>query len=53
VAYALTSVTLTPVANDIGASITVDGTAVVSGNASGSINLDEGVKSLHVLVKAE
>jgi len=53
VAYAVTSLTLTPVANDSGASFTVDGIAVVSGNASGSINLAEGVNGLTVTVTAE
>jgi hypothetical protein len=53
VAYAVTSLTLTPVANDSAASITVNGTPVASGSASGSINLAEGVNSLTVTVTAE
>ena len=53
VAYAVTSITLTPVSTVNAASITVNGTVVASGSASGSINLAEGVNSLTVIVTAE
>jgi len=53
VAYAVTSLTLTPVTTVNAASITVNTIGVASGNASGSINLAEGVNSLTVTVTAE
>ena len=47
------SITLTPTTNDDGASVTVDGTAVTSGTASGANNLIVGANSIAVVVTAQ
>ena len=48
------SVTVTPTTADTGASVTVDGTAVTSGTASGAIALTAGVaKAIAIVVTAE
>jgi hypothetical protein len=47
------SITVTPTINDANATVTVDGTAVVSGSASGSISLNVGDNAIDVVVTAE
>jgi hypothetical protein len=47
------SITVTPTTNDANATVTVDGTAVVSGSASGSISLNVGDNAIDVVVTAE
>jgi len=53
VGFATASVTLTPVTADPGATVTVDGAAVVSGESSAPIALAEGLNSFQVVVTAE
>jgi gliding motility-associated-like protein len=53
VAYTVTSVTLTAVTQDPTASITVNGTAVASGTASGAIALAVGPNTITTLVTAQ
>ena len=48
-----TSITATPTAAQAGASITVNGSAVVSGNASGSIALSVGTNTVTTVVTAQ
>ncbi len=48
----VTSLTVTPTASDASATITVNGTTVASGNASGSINLVVGSNQVRVIVTA-
>ena len=48
----ITSVTVTPTASDTGATIRVNGTTVVSGSASGAINLNVGANTINVIVTA-
>lgn len=52
VSNAVSSVTLTPAAEDAGASITVNGIAVISGNASNPINLTVGQNTITTIVTA-
>ena len=53
VSYAIASTTVTPTTNDANATVTVNGTAVASGNPSGSIALAEGDNTINVVVIAE
>lgn len=53
VSYALASTTVIPTTNDANATVTVNGVAVVSGSASGSIPLAEGDNVITVVVTAE
>ncbi len=53
VQYNIASLTVTPTAAGVNASITVNGTAVSSGSASGSITLNTGANTITVLVTAE
>ena len=53
VAGSVSSITVTPTANQSGASITVNGTSVSSGNASGAISLTVGSNTIHVNVTAQ
>ena len=53
VARSVTSVTVTPTANDSNATITVAGTAVNSGDASGAQALDFGDNIIEIIVTAE
>jgi uncharacterized delta-60 repeat protein len=53
VSYDTTSITLTPTAAQGGASIAVNGTAVISGSASAGIPVNVGTTTLTVLVTAE
>lgn len=50
---ALTAVTFIPTASDDGATITVDGTEVDSGTASGPVSLDVGPNEIDIVVTAE
>ena len=47
------SITVTPTTNDANATVTVNGTAVASGSASGAISLDVGDNAIEVVVTAE
>jgi len=53
VANNITSITVTPTAADTNATITVNGTPVASGSASGAINLDVGENTITIVVTAE
>jgi len=53
VANAVTSITVTPTVNQANASVTVNGTSVVSANTSGSINLSVGSNTVTVLNTAQ
>ena len=53
VTNAISSVTFTPIAVDGNATITVNGNAVVSGNASQTINLAEGSNTVTIQVTAD
>jgi uncharacterized repeat protein (TIGR02543 family) len=53
VAYAVSALTVTPTLSDTNASVKVNGNAVISGNASGSIALGVGSNSINVLVTAQ
>jgi hypothetical protein len=53
VSNGVNSITVTPTVNQINASVTVNGNAVVSGNASGSINLNVGTNTINTLVMAQ
>ncbi|WP_423910524.1 BspA family leucine-rich repeat surface protein [Candidatus Spongiihabitans sp.] len=53
VANAVTSITITPTLNAVNASVTVNGAAVVSGEASGAISLAVGETEIQVVVTAE
>ena len=50
VANTVTGVTVTPTAATAGATITVDGTVVASGTASGAITLDVGANTITIVV---
>lgn len=52
VANGITNITVTPTANDAGATITVNGTAVNSGAASGNVALSVGANVISVAVTA-
>ena len=53
VTNSVTSITATPTVSDTNATITVNGTAVASGNASGAINLNVGANTINVVVTAQ
>ena len=53
VGNATTSVTVTPTVSDATATVTVNGTAVTSGNASGSISLNVGANTITTVVTAQ
>ncbi|AKL96033.1 cell wall/surface repeat protein [Clostridium aceticum] len=53
VANAVTSITVTPTVVDATAMVTVNGAAVVSGAASGAINLDVGANTITVVITAQ
>jgi gliding motility-associated-like protein len=53
VPIAIASITVSPTVDDVNASVTVNGTAVTSGSASGSIVLNSGSNTVTVAVKAE
>ncbi len=53
VPYSVSSIIVTPTAAGVGASIKVNNNAVVSGTASGAVNLDEGVNNITVTVTAQ
>ncbi|SNS04488.1 MBG domain-containing protein, partial [Flavobacterium sp. ov086] len=53
VANAITSLTVTPTSTDANATITVNGTVVTSGNASGVINLAVGINTITTIVTAQ
>jgi gliding motility-associated-like protein len=53
VANTTTSVTVTPTANDPTSTITVNGTAVNSGSASGAIALNVGTNTISIVVTAQ
>ncbi len=53
VASSVTLVTVTPTANQGNATITVNGTAVTSGNASGPISLSIGANTINIVVTAQ
>ncbi len=52
VANDVTSTTVTPTTNNVGASVTVDGTAVASGEASQAITLTVGANDIDIVVTA-
>jgi hypothetical protein len=53
VSNATTSITVTPTRSEANATITVNGTAVTSGNASGAINLTVGANTITTVVTAQ
>ncbi len=53
VAYSVTDISVTPTAADSHAGITVNGTAVASGSASGAIALAQGENTISVIVTAQ
>lgn len=53
VANSVYSTTVTGIANDSNATMTVNGTPVRSGSASGAINLDVGINTITLVVTAE
>jgi len=53
VTNATTSITVTPTTTDPTATVSVNGTAVISGNASGPIPLNVGPNTINVLVTAQ
>ncbi len=53
VGNAVTSLTVTPTVTDANATITVNGTSVTSGSASGAINLTVGDNTLTIIVTAQ
>ncbi|WP_058302785.1 cadherin-like beta sandwich domain-containing protein [Gorillibacterium timonense] len=53
VGNAVTSLTVTPTVNEAHATVTVNGTPVASGSASGAITLSEGANTVTVVVTAE
>jgi len=53
VAYSVSSVTVTPTVNQPSATVTVNGTAVTSGTASGAISLKVGANPISVVVTAQ
>ena len=52
VANTVASIILTPTAQDPGARVTINGTAVTSGTASAPINLNEGANTITIVVTA-
>jgi len=53
VGNAISSITITPVVTDATATVTVNGTTVVSGNASSAITLSTGVNTITIIGKAQ
>ncbi|MDR3387286.1 MAG: cadherin-like beta sandwich domain-containing protein, partial [Rudaea sp.] len=53
VSNATTSITVTPTLADVSATVTVNGTAVANGTASGAINLAVGMNNVTVVVTAQ
>jgi hypothetical protein len=53
VGFLIADTTVTPTTDDANATVTVNGAAVISGTASGSISLDEGPNTITVIVTAE
>ena len=53
IAAATTSITVTPTVNEPNATITVNGVAVASGNASGAIAMNTGANTVTVVVTAQ
>lgn len=53
VANGVSSITVTPTANDVNATVTVDGDPVTSGSASGAIGLNIGTNAIPVVVTAQ
>ncbi len=53
VPYTTSSVTLTPITNFAGATVTVNGSAVTSGAASGTISLNAGANTITTVVTAQ
>ena len=53
VAHGASSVTLTPTANDAGATVRVNGAAVANGSASAAIALEAGENVIEAVVTAE
>ncbi|MBI9106151.1 MAG: cadherin-like beta sandwich domain-containing protein [Spirochaetales bacterium] len=49
----VTEITLTPTATNSSATITVNGTAVISGEASGALSLSGGINTINIVVTAE
>jgi hypothetical protein len=53
VSEAVSSITVTPTVSQANATVTVNGTAVASGSASGSINLNAGANTITTVVTAQ
>ena len=53
VGFLITVTTVTPTTDDVNATVTVNGAAVISGAASDAISLDEGSSTITVIVTAE
>ncbi|MFD0674698.1 cadherin-like beta sandwich domain-containing protein [Cohnella sp. GCM10027633] len=53
VANGVSSLTVTPTVNESNATVTVDGTGVTSGTASGSISLNVGANAIPIVVTAQ
>jgi len=53
VGFLIAATTVTPTTDDANATVTVNGAAVFSGTASGSISLNEGANKITVIVTAE
>ena len=53
VGFMIAATTVIPTTDDANATVTVNGVAVISGTASGSISLDEGPNTITVIVTAE
>ena len=53
VASSVSSITVTPTVNQVNATVTVNGTAVATGVASGSINLNVGANTITTVVTAQ
>ncbi|MFI5138471.1 MAG: beta strand repeat-containing protein [Sphingobacteriales bacterium] len=53
VPYTASGITVTPTTNDAAATVTVNGTAVISGTASGSIALTVGANTITTIVTAQ
>ena len=53
VANSVSSITVTPTVNQVNATVTVNGTAVATGVASGSINLNVGANTITTVVTAQ
>ena len=53
VAFGVSSVTVSPTVNQVNATVTVNGTPVISGSASGAINLSVGSNTITTVVTAQ